>query len=79
MDSLVKKIKRLKTLVVVWERKKKVEAKEELVQLELDLDKLYSDFPRGFEKEEDKIMVLDKEKRKPGSSKTGGGDLEAEE
>jgi hypothetical protein len=30
----------------------------------LDLEKLYSDFPRGFEKEGDKLMVHDKEKRK---------------
>jgi hypothetical protein len=30
----------------------------------LDLDTLYTDFPRGFEKEGDKVMVLEKEKRK---------------
>jgi hypothetical protein len=64
MDSMVKKIKRLKILVVVWERKKKVEGKKELLQLELDLDKLYSDFPGFFVKEIDKLMVLEKEKRK---------------
>jgi hypothetical protein len=39
-------------------------AKEELVQIECDLDTLYSDFPKGFEKEEDKLLVLEKEKRK---------------
>jgi hypothetical protein len=30
----------------------------------LDLDTLYTDFPRGFQKEGDKVMVLEKEKRK---------------
>jgi hypothetical protein len=43
MDSLVKNIKLLKSLVIFWERKKKDEAKEELVQLELDLDTLYTE------------------------------------
>jgi hypothetical protein len=37
---MVKKLKRLKILVVVWERKKKVEGKKELLQLESKLDKL---------------------------------------
>jgi hypothetical protein len=64
MDSLVKKIKRLKIQVTVWERKKKVEGKKELVQLESELEKLYSDFLGGFVKEIDKLLVLDKEKRK---------------
>jgi hypothetical protein len=31
MDSMVKKLKRLKILVVVWERKKKVKGKKELL------------------------------------------------
>jgi hypothetical protein len=48
MDSLVKKLKLLKSLVSRWERRKKVEAKAELVQLELDLEVLYSDFPGDF-------------------------------
>jgi len=64
MDSLVQKINLLKSLVIRWERNKKLLAKEELVQLEIDLDTLYSDFPRGFEKEDDKLLVLEKEKRK---------------
>jgi hypothetical protein len=44
MESLVKKLKLPKLLVIVWERKKKDDAKEELVQLELDLDTLYTEF-----------------------------------
>jgi hypothetical protein len=64
MDSLVKKIKILKSMVINWERKKKLEAKEELGNIEMDLDKLYTNFPGGFEKEEDKVLVLEKEKRK---------------
>jgi hypothetical protein len=64
MDSLVQKLKLLKSLVISWERNKKILAKEELIQIELDLDILYSDFPEGFEKEEDKLLVLEKEKRK---------------
>ena len=38
MDSLVKKIKLLNMFVIVQERKKKVVAKEELVQIEMKLD-----------------------------------------
>jgi hypothetical protein len=64
MESLVKKLKRLKSMVIVWERKKKVEGKKELVQLESELDKLYSEFPGGFVEEKDKLSVLDKEQRK---------------
>jgi len=64
MDSLVKNIKILKTLVINWERKKKREAKDELVNIEIELDTLYSNFPRDFEKEEDKVLILEKEKRK---------------
>ena len=66
MDSLVEKLKLLKSMVIFWEMKKKIEAKEELVKLEFDLDTLYSIFPRGFEKEEDKVLVIEKEKRKLG-------------
>jgi hypothetical protein len=60
MDSLVKNLKILKSLVIIWERKKKAEDKEEIVQLDLDMDNLYTKFPGGFEKEEDKVMVLEK-------------------
>jgi hypothetical protein len=60
MDSLVKKIKRIKSMVTVWERKKLVEGKKELVQLESELDKLYADFPGGFIEEKDKLSILDK-------------------
>jgi hypothetical protein len=59
-----KKLKRLKSMVIVWERKKKDEDKKELVQLESDLDKLYTDFPGGFVEENDKLLVLAKEQRK---------------
>jgi hypothetical protein len=38
MDALVKKLKLLKSLVVKWERKKKLETKEELVKIEKDID-----------------------------------------
>jgi hypothetical protein len=64
MDSLVKKLKLLKSLVTKWERKKKSEAREELIKLELDLDNYYTNYPGGFEKEEDKVTVLEMEKRK---------------
>jgi hypothetical protein len=60
MDSLVKKIKRIKSMVTIWERKKMAEDKKELVQLELEMDKLYSDFLGGFMEEKDKLLVLDK-------------------
>ena len=39
-------------------------ANEEFLQLEFDLDTLYSDFPGDFEKEDEKVLVLEKEKRK---------------
>jgi hypothetical protein len=64
MDSLVKKLKRLKSLVTVWERKKKVEGKKEMIQLELELDKLYTEFLGGFVEDKDRLLVLDKEQRK---------------
>jgi hypothetical protein len=48
-------------MVIVSERKKKEEGKKELVQLELDLDKLYIDFPRGFVEKNDKLSVVSKE------------------
>lgn len=51
-------------LVIVWERKKKVVSKEELLHLELDLDTLYFEFLRGFVQEVDKELVMEKEKRK---------------
>jgi len=41
-------------------RKKKIDAKEELVNLELDLDTLYTNFPGGFEKEDRKLLVIEK-------------------
>jgi hypothetical protein len=63
MDPLVQKLKLLKSLVIGWERNKKRLAKEELIQIECDLDILYSDFPKGFQ-EEDKLLVIEKEKRK---------------
>jgi len=44
MDSLVKKIKILKSMVINWERKKKLEEKDELVKIESDLDTLYTNF-----------------------------------
>jgi hypothetical protein len=43
---------------------KKILANEEFLQLEFDLDTLYSDFPGGIEKDDDKVLVLEKEKRK---------------
>jgi hypothetical protein len=64
MDSLVQKLKLLKSLVIEWERNKKHLAKEELTQLETELDILYFEFPGGFEKDEEKVLVLEKEKRK---------------
>jgi hypothetical protein len=54
-------------------------AKEELIQLETDLDILYSDFPGGFEKEDEKVLVLEKEKRKLFLLKQGGGNLATKE
>jgi hypothetical protein len=62
MDALVKKIKVLKSLVINWERKKKLAAKEELAKIERELDTLYTNYPEGFEKEEDNVLVLEKEK-----------------
>jgi hypothetical protein len=48
MDSLVKNLKILKSLVINWERNKKLVAKEELVNLEIELDTLYTNFPGGL-------------------------------
>jgi hypothetical protein len=64
MDALVKKLKVLKSLVIKWERKKKLAAKEELVKIERDLDTLYTNHPEGFEEEVDRALVLEKEQRK---------------
>ena len=64
MDALAKKLKILKSLVVKWERKKKLVTKEELVKIEMELDTLYTNYPGGFKKEADKVMVLEKERRK---------------
>jgi hypothetical protein len=61
MDSLVKKLKILKSLVITSEKKKKLEAREELKKLEMELDSYYSNHLGGFEKEEDKVIVLEKE------------------
>ena len=63
-DSLAKKLKLLKSLVIEWERNKKHLAKEELTQLETELGILYSKFPGGFEKDKEKVLVLEKEKIK---------------
>jgi hypothetical protein len=41
---------------------KKLLANEEFLQLEFDLDTLYSDFLGEIEKEDDKVLVLEKEK-----------------
>jgi hypothetical protein len=51
-------------LVIKWERNKKIKSKEELVQLEVDLENIYSSLPRGFEREADRVMVVEKENRK---------------
>jgi hypothetical protein len=64
MDALVKKLKLLKSLVINRERKKKLAAKEELLMIEMELDTLYINSPEGFEKEEENMMVLEKEKKK---------------
>jgi hypothetical protein len=64
MDSLVQKLKLLKSLVIKWERNKKIKSKEELVQLEVDLENLYSSLPGGFEREDDRVLVVEKENRK---------------
>jgi hypothetical protein len=51
-------------MVIEWERKKKDEDKKELVQLESELDKMYTDFPGGFVEESVKVLVMAKEQRK---------------
>ena len=45
MDALVKKLKLLKSLVINWEGKKKLAAKEELAKIEMELDTLYTNSP----------------------------------
>ena len=64
MDALSKKLKKLKILVEIWERKKKRETKDDLVNLERDLDILYTSHPWGFEKEDETLLVMEKERRK---------------
>ena len=64
MQSLVQKLKLLKSLVIKWEINKKLLEKEELLLLEFYLYTLYYDFSVGFYKEDDKVLVLEKEKRK---------------
>jgi len=64
MDSLVKKLKLLKSLVTKWERKKKSKAREEFIMIEFDLDNFYTNYPGGLEKEIDKVIVLELERRK---------------
>jgi hypothetical protein len=66
MESLVHKLKLLKSLVILWERNKKFKSKEDLVQLELDLESLYSSHPGGFERDDDRKLVMEKETRKMG-------------
>jgi hypothetical protein len=78
MDSLTKKLKILKGLVIKWERKKKIAARGELIKIEEELGVLYTNNPGGFEKEEDKDIVIEK-KEKIDSFEAGGGNLEAEE
>jgi hypothetical protein len=58
MDAPVKKLKVLKSLVIKWERKKKLAAKEELVKIERDLDTLYTNHPLVLEKGQRKLILL---------------------
>ena len=64
MDSLVLKLKLMKSLVIKWERNKKQKYKEELVQLDVDLENIYSALPGSFERDTDRVFVLEKERRK---------------
>jgi hypothetical protein len=64
MDSLKKRLRILKGLVIKWERKKKLIARGELLKIEEELELLYSNNPGGIEKEEDKVIVIGLEKRK---------------
>jgi hypothetical protein len=50
-------------MMIKWEKKKNLVAKEELVKLELELDISYSNHPGGFE-EEEKVLIVEKEQRK---------------
>jgi hypothetical protein len=54
MDSLVQKLKLLKTMMINWEKNKNLKEKEELVKLEVELDISYSNQPGGFENEIEK-------------------------
>jgi hypothetical protein len=60
MVNLVSKLKSLKSLVIKWEKNKKLESKEEPVQLEVDMDILYSTFPRGIVGDDEREIVIDK-------------------
>ena len=64
MDSLVLKLKLMKYLVIKWERNKKKIYKEELVQLEVDLENIYSALPGSFERDTNRVFVSKKERRK---------------
>jgi len=64
IDSFVQKLKLMKSLVIKWERNTKIKSKEELVHLEVDLENFYSTLPRGFERDTDRDLVAEKERRK---------------
>jgi hypothetical protein len=64
MVKLVTKLKSMKSLVIKWEKNKKLKSKEELVQIEVDLDILYSANPGGIMRDDDRERVTEKEKRK---------------
>jgi hypothetical protein len=64
MVKLVTNLKSLKSLVTKWEKNKKLKSKEELVQIEVDLDILYSTFPGGFVQDDEREWVTEKEGRK---------------
>ena len=60
MVNLVSKLKSVKSLVIKCEKNKKLKSKEELVQLEVDLDILYSTFPRGLVQDDEREWVIEK-------------------
>jgi hypothetical protein len=60
MVKLVTNIKYFKSLVTKWEKNKKLKSKEELVQIEVDLDILYSKFPGGFVQDDEREWVIEK-------------------
>jgi hypothetical protein len=64
MENLVSKLISLKSLVIKWGKNKKLKSKEELVQIEAALDLLYSTKPKGFLRDVDREMVIEKKKRK---------------